>query len=182
MRRRSCRVWSVPTTPTLGAGSGVPSPWTTAGVSSEEPTLGWLVAPSDPRLSCFSAVSPRHLLLRRARALHHLPLGHVPVALRPTAVPAVPWHQEHLAQGCKDCGGMHRSPLCAAFTLARTLSLSLLLPDLCSPNEVSDSGLVPCYRCPRGYIQPLPGSSECLECPNPTCDLTQVVSETVVRS
>lgn len=45
---------------------------------------------------------------------------------------------------------------------------SVLCPALCLPGQVSETGLVPCLPCPRGYFQPDPGKSSCFLCPRNT--------------
>ncbi len=37
--------------------------------------------------------------------------------------------------------------------------------DICSPGKCSDTGLEPCFPCPKGYFQPHPGLSFCYRCP-----------------
>jgi hypothetical protein len=47
--------------------------------------------------------------------------------------------------------------------------------DICSPGKCSDTGLEPCFPCPKGYFQPHPGLSFCYKCPH---QVLQNVQET----
>ncbi|TRY75103.1 hypothetical protein TCAL_09357 [Tigriopus californicus] len=54
--------------------------------------------------------------------------------------------------------------------------------DLCTPGEVSETGLSPCFPCPQGYFQPFPGQTGCIQCPKDNCQIGQVISSKILRS
>lgn len=54
--------------------------------------------------------------------------------------------------------------------------------DLCTLGEVSETGLSPCFPCPKGYFQPFPGQTGCIQCPKDNCQIGQMISPTILRS
>ena len=87
------------------------------------------------------------------------------------------WSQDGL-DTCRTCPmGHHQSQYastsCTAcepghWTLARGANSVLDCKAHCPPGKTSDTGLEPCYPCPRGYFQDQSAANHCYKCPNKT--------------
>ena len=76
------------------------------------------------------------------------------------------YQSDYAAQDCLDCGrGL--STLFRGATSAQDCRLE------CLPGTISETGMEPCFPCPRGYFQERNGSDHCFKCPFKTTTLHQ---------